>query len=89
MLHSMGRKVLDTTEQLVVLFLVFLKEFPLCFPQWLHQFIFPWAVQRISLFSSLSPALVVCGFFDDGHFDQCEMISNCSFELHFSHNVQC
>ena len=28
--------------------------------------------------------LFVCLFFDDGHSDPCEMISHCSFDLHFS-----
>ena len=28
----------------------------------------------------------VCGFFDVSHSDQCEVISNCSFDLHFSNN---
>ena len=33
--------------------------------------------------SLLTPslALVVCGFFEDGHSDQCEMVSHCSFDL--------
>ena len=29
---------------------------------------------------------IVCGFFDDGHSDWCEMISHCSFDLHFSND---
>ena len=28
--------------------------------------------------------LLFVEFFDDGHSDQCEMISHCSFDLHFS-----
>ena len=36
--------------------------------------------------STLSPAFVVCRFFDDGHSDQCEVIPHCSFDLHFSNN---
>ena len=27
-------------------------------------------------------------FFNDGHSDQCEVISHCSFDLHFSNNEQ-
>ena len=38
-----------------------------------------------SLFSIPSPAFIVCRFIDDGHFDWCEVISHCSFDLHFSH----
>ena len=50
----------------------FFKEYPYCLPQWLYQFSFPPAVQVGSLFSTPSPALVVCGFFDDGHSYWCE-----------------
>ena len=31
-------------------------------------------------------ACTVCRSFDDGHFDSCEVISHCSFDLHFSNN---
>ena len=46
-------------------------------------------VQEGSLFSTPSPAFVVCRLFDDGHSDRCEVISHCSFDLHFSNNEQC
>ena len=39
-----------------------------------------------SLFPTLSPAFIVCIFFDDGHSDQHEMIIHCDFDLHFSNN---
>ena len=45
-------------------------------------------VQEVSLFSTLSPAFIVCRFFDDGHTDKCEVIAYYSFDLHFSNN-QC
>ena len=38
-------------------------------------------MQECSLFSTLSPAFIVC---DDGHSDWCEVIYHCSFDLHFS-----
>ena len=41
-----------------------------------------------SFFSIPSPEFIVCRLFDDGHFDQCEVISHCSFDLHFSNNKQ-
>ena len=41
---------------------------------------------RGTLFSTPSPAIIVCRFFDEGHSDRCEMISHCSFDLHFSNN---
>ena len=33
--------------------------------------------------------LLIVNFFDDGHSDWCEVISHCTFDLHFSHNEQC
>ena len=59
---------------MVVLFLVF-KKSPYCLPQWLYQFTFPPAVQECNLFSTPSPAFIVCRLFDDGHSHQCEVIS--------------
>ena len=32
--------------------------------------------------------LLFVDFFDDGHYDWCEVISHCSFDLHFSKNEQ-
>ena len=49
-----------------------------------HQFL-P-TVQGCSLFSTSSPAFIVCRLFDDGHSDLCEVISHCDFDLHFSNN---
>ena len=46
-------------------------------------------VQEHSLFSTPSPAFIVCRPFDEGHSDQCEVISHCSFDMHFSNNEQC
>ena len=37
---------------------------------------FPPTVQEHSLFSTPSPAFIVCRFFDDGHSNQCEVISH-------------
>ena len=34
-------------------------------------------------------SIYVCRLFDDGHSDQCEVISHCSFDLHFSDNELC
>ena len=30
-----------------------------------------------------------CRLFDDGHSDWCDMIPDCTFDLHFSNNEQC
>ena len=38
-------------------------------PQQLYQFTFPSTVQKGSLFSTPSPALIVCRFFDYGHLE--------------------
>ena len=42
-------------------------------------------MQEGSLFSTAPPALVICGFINDGHSDGCEVISHGSFDLHFSY----
>ena len=39
---------------------------------------------RGSLFSTSSPAFVICRLTNDGHSDQCEVVAHCSFDLHFS-----
>ena len=59
---------------------------PSCSPQWLYQFTLPPSVQEDSLFSTHPPAFIVYRFFDDGHSDQCELITHCSFDLHVSNN---
>ena len=41
-------------------------------------------MQEGSLFSTPSPAFIVCRFCDDGHSDRCEVIPHCGFDLHFS-----
>ena len=64
----------------------FFEEPPYCFPQWLNQLTFPPTVQKGSLFSTPSPAFVICRLFNDGHSDQCEAVPHCSFDLHFSNN---
>ena len=57
-------------------------------PQWLYQFTFPPIGQECFHFSTPFPAFIVCRHFDEGHSDQCEVISHCSFDLHFSNNEQ-
>ena len=73
---------------MVLLFLV-LKESPYHLPWRLHQFTFPPTVPDRSLFSTASPAFIVCRLFDDGHLDWYEMISHCNFDFHFSNNEWC
>ena len=51
-----------------------------------YQFTFPMTVQECSLFSTPSSAFTVCRLFDEGYSDWCEVISHCSFDLHFSNN---
>ena len=43
-------------------------------------------VQEGSLFSTPPPAFVICGLFNDGHSDWCEVVSHGSFDLHLSNN---
>ena len=51
-----------------------------------YQFIFPPTVQEDSLFSTSSPAFIVCRFFNAGHSDHCEVIPHGVFDFHFSNN---
>ena len=58
----------------------FLRNLHTVFHSSCYQFTFPPIVQEVqegSLFSTPFPAFVVFGFFDDGHSDQCEVISHC------------
>ena len=63
----------------------FLRNLHTVFPWWLNKFTFPF-VREGSFFSTPSPAFVICWLFNDGHSDQCEVVSHCSFDLHFSNN---
>ena len=65
------------------------KESPCHLSWWLYQFTFSPTGQECSLFSTPSPAFIVCRLFDDGHSDWCEVISHCGFDLHFSNNKPC
>ena len=42
-----------------------------------------------SLFSTSSPAFIVCRLLDSSHSDQHEMVPHCGFDLHFSDNEWC
>ena len=44
---------------------------------------------KVFPFPTPSPAFIVCSLFDDGHFDRCEMVPHCGFDLHFSNNEWC
>ena len=46
-------------------------------------------MQECTFLSKPSLAFIVCSLFDDGQSDQCEVISHCGFDLHFSHNERC
>jgi len=43
-------------------------------------------VEAGSLFSTPSPAFIVCRLCDDGCSDRCEIIPDCGFDLHLSNN---
>ena len=47
------------------------------------------SMQEGSVFSTSSPACIICRLFDDSHSDPCEVISHCGFDLHFSNNEWC
>ena len=40
-------------------------------------------VCEVSLFSPFSPTLVIYCRFDDRHFERCEVVAHCDFDLHF------
>ena len=42
--------------------------------------------RRVPLLSTPPPAFIFCGFFDDSHFDLCEVTSHGTFDLYFSNN---
>ena len=46
-------------------------------------------MQEGSLFSTPSPAFIVCRLFNDGHSDWCEVVSHFSSDLHLSNNEWC
>ena len=70
---------------MVVLFLVF-KEISIPSSIVAVSIYIPTTVQEHSLFSTASPASTICRLFDEAHSDQWEVISHCSFDLHFSNN---
>ena len=55
----------------------FLRNLHTIFHNGCYQFTFPPTVQELSLFSTSSPAFIVCRLFHDGHSDLCEVISHC------------
>ena len=44
------------------------------------------SVGGVPLFSTSSPAFIICRHFDDVHSDWCEAIDQGRFDLHFSNN---
>ncbi len=67
------------------LFLVFLGT-SILFPIVAVSIYIPTNSARGFLFSTPSPAFVVCRFSDDAHSNRCEVIPHCRFDLHFSKN---
>ena len=79
---------LNICPEVVTLFLVF-EKLQYCSPEWLLEFTFPPAVWEGSLFSTASPAFIVCRPFDDGHPGRCEVVTPCGFDSRFSSNEWC
>ena len=73
---------------MVVLFLVF-KDLSIASPIVAVSTYISTNNARAFLFSTPSPAFIVCRLFDDGHSDWFEVIFHGSFGFHFSNNEQC
>ena len=54
-----------------------------CTSLYLHQ-----QCQKVTLFSTPSPAFLICTVFNDCHYDQGQAVPHCSFDLDFSNNQQ-
>jgi len=67
----------------------FLRNVHTIFHSGCYQFTLPPVMQECSLFSTPSPEFIVCRLFDDGHSDWYDVVSHCSFDLHFSNNERC
>ena len=76
--------VVGLLDDMVVTFLVF-KEISILFSIVAVLISIP-TEQEGSLSSASSPEFIDYRFFDGGHSLWCEMISHCSFYLHFSNN---
>ena len=73
-------------DHIVVLFLAFWGT-SILFPAVVVLIYIPTNSTGYSLFFAPSSAFV-CSLFDNGHSDQCGVISHCSFDLYFSNNYQ-
>ena len=80
--------VVGLLDHMVVLFLVFWGT-SILFSIVAVSIYIPTNSARGSLFSTPSPAFIVCKFFDDGHSDWCEMISHCSLLPIFGLGCNC
>ena len=77
----------DCWVLMVVLFLVFFKGSPSSIVA--VSVYIPTNSARAFIFVYTLSTFIVGWLFDDGHSDWCEVISRCSFDLHFSNNVPC
>ena len=75
-------KFLDPTLNSIFYFL----RTTILFPQWLYYLTLPPTVNPSCVFSTSSPMLVFCLFFNNSHSVKCEGVPNCSFHLRFPNN---
>ena len=71
----------ELQDHIGTLYLIFFKYPQYCFPQWLYQFAITPTVLRVLFSLNLCQHLLSLS--DDGHSNRCEMMSHCSFDLHF------
>ena len=86
--HAAAKSFQSCPTHMVALFLVF-SETSILFSIVIAPIYIPTNSGGSSLFSTPSPAFIVCRLLNDGHYDWCEVIFHGSFDFHFSHNERC
>ena len=75
--------LLDLTARVCLALFKKKKKLPNCLPVWLHNFVFPSAMNESSCCSTFLSAFGVVSVLNVGHFHRCAVVSHCCFNLHF------